>query len=60
MKCLKYEHLHYMCKEKLNYQICAKDHETKLHKYYVCESTKVCAHVSFYFIYSLSACNLRL
>ena len=45
MKCLKYGHLHYMCKAKLNYQICAKDHETRLYKCHVCESTKICAHV---------------
>ena len=25
-KCLKYEHMHYSCKVKLNCQICAKDH----------------------------------
>ncbi len=45
MKCLKYKHLHYICKAKLNYQICTKDHETRLHKCHVCESAKVCAHV---------------
>ncbi len=46
MKCLKYEHLHYMCKAKVNCQICVKDHETRLHKCHVYECTKVCAHVS--------------
>ncbi len=45
MKCLKYEHLHYMCKAKSNYQICAKDHETRLYKCHVCKSTKICVHV---------------
>ncbi len=45
MKCLKYEHLHYMCKVKLNYQICAKDHETRLYKCYICKIIKVYAHV---------------
>ena len=34
-----------MCKVKLNYQICVKDHETKLYKCYVCKSTKVCAYI---------------
>ncbi len=45
MKCLKYGHLHYMCKAKANCQICVKDHETRLHKCHVYESTKVYAHV---------------
>ncbi len=45
MKCLKYEYLYYMCKVKLNYQICAKDHETRFYKCYVYKSIKVCAYV---------------
>ncbi len=45
MKCLKYEYLHYMCKVKLNYQICTKDHETKLYKCYIYKSTKIYTHV---------------